>query len=63
MKIGDLIECVATRERGTITSSRTTFGGTETAVVITYGIHWFSSNLNMPTWTYVDQLKVIEPCG
>ena len=63
MKIGDLIECVETHERGTIISSRTNLGGEALSVVITYGIDWFSSNLNMPTWTYVDQLKVIEPCG
>ena len=61
MKIGDLIECIVTRERGTIISSRTNLGGDTTAVVITYGIDWFSSNLNMPVWTSVDQLKVIEP--
>ena len=63
MKVGDLIECKETAQRGVIVRSRTTIGGDEPIVQISYGVDWFTTNLEKPAWMYPHQMKVVKPHG
>ena len=60
MRVGDLIECRTTSERGIIVSTRTSLGGKDPIISIAYGIEWFTVNLDKPSWIAPDTLKVIE---
>ena len=61
VKVGDLIECKQTSERGVIVSTRTSIGGRDPIIRITYGVDWFTSNLDKPSWTEPSGIKVIKP--
>ena len=61
MKVGDLIECKETAERGVIVSTRTSIGGRDPIVRIAYGVDWFTSDLDKPAWIDPAEMKVIKP--
>ena len=60
MKVGDLIECKETAERGVIISTRTSIGGRDPIVRISYGVDWLDSSLGKPAWIEPDAMKVIK---
>tara|TARA_R100000664_G_scaffold32892_3_gene48683 strand:- start:6065 stop:6256 length:192 start_codon:yes stop_codon:yes gene_type:complete len=61
MKVGDLIECKKTAERGVIVSTRTSIGGREPIIRIAYGVDWFTTNDGKPAWIEPSDMKVIKP--
>ena len=61
MKVGDLIECKETAERGVIVSTRTSIGGRDPIIRIAYGVDWFTAQLDKPTWIDPSEMKVIKP--
>ena len=60
MKIGDLIECRETSERGVIVRTRLSFGTSKATVITSYGIDWFTANLDKPAWIDPAEMKVIK---
>tara|TARA_R110001583_G_scaffold84076_2_gene221426 strand:- start:179 stop:370 length:192 start_codon:yes stop_codon:yes gene_type:complete len=60
VRVGDLIECRSSSERGIIVSTRTSIGGGDPIIRVAYGIDWFTANLDKPSWIAPDTLKVIE---
>ena len=60
MRVGDLIECRTTSERGIIVSTRTSIGGKDPIISVSYGIDWFTANLDKPAWIEPDTMKVIK---
>ena len=60
MKVGDLIECRSTSERGVIVSTRTSIGGEDAIIRVAYGVEWFTANLGKSSWITADTLQVIE---
>jgi hypothetical protein len=60
VRVGDLIECRSTSERGVIVSTRTSIGGEDPIIRVTYGVEWFTANLDKPSWITADTLQIIE---
>ena len=60
MKVGDLIECKETAERGVIVSTRTSIGGLDPIIRVAYGVDWLTADLGKPAWIEPDAMKVIK---
>ena len=60
MKMGDLVECRHTKDRGFIVGTRTSIGGKGPAISVAYSIDWLAKSTEKDSWIPSDKLKVVK---
>ena len=60
MKTGDLVECRETKKKGFVVGIRTSIGGNDPIVRMSYSVEWLEGNLGRNPWLPAHTLKVIK---
>ena len=60
MKMGDLVECRDTKDRGFIVGTRTSIGGKGPTISIAYSIDWLCESADKDSWIFSDTLEVVK---